>query len=133
MTLCQFCAKPARYTSIRLCDSGVCSGKWNEVDRAKKAAALADPRVAAVRADKAVGRGSCSSIDECYDHAELLEALVQAGCQTPRDAVKWAREVDGHHWERGLDQMFGDGGESDQQIRTCVEESKERAKLPIEC
>lgn len=132
MTTCQFCAKLATYPSIRLCDSGICSGKWNAAQKARNAEALKDERVAAVRADKAVGHGSCSSIDECYDHAELLEALVQAGCQTPRDAVKWAREVDGLHWESGLNQMSGEP-ETDDPIRAMYAESKDRAKLPIEC
>lgn len=132
MTTCQFCANPATYPSIRLCDSGVCSGKWNEARKARNAAALADPRVKAVREDAAVGYGSCSSIDECYDHEELLAALVEAGCETPRDAVKWARGVDGLHWESGLNQMSGEA-ETDNPIRAMYEESKERAKLPIDC
>ena len=40
---------------------------------------LADPRVAAIRADEKVGRGSCSAIDEAFTDAELTAWLDEAG------------------------------------------------------
>lgn len=99
--------------------------------KAAQAAALADPRVAAVRADKAVGSGSCSVVDECMEHTELLEALKESGIKTPYDAVVWARERDGLHWERGLNQLCGDDNPTDLDIKACVAESRARAQLPI--
>ena len=47
--------------------------------------------VAAIRADKLVGRGSCSMIDECYDDAELAAMLEDRGVTTVRAAVAEAR------------------------------------------
>lgn len=49
--------------------------------------------VAAVRADRVVGAGSCSAIDECYTDEELVEALAAAAARTPRAAVRWARSL----------------------------------------
>ena len=50
--------------------------------------------IAAVRADVKVGRGSCSVIDECYSDRELAEALTEAGIDTVKAAVDWARDVE---------------------------------------
>lgn len=132
MTTCQFCAQVVKFKNLRLCDARACMEKWDADRKAVQAEAGRDERVAAIRADAAVGHGSCSSIDECYENTELLAALVQAGCQTPREAVKWAREVDGRHWESGLNQMSGEA-ETDSRIRACYEESQAAAKLPIDC
>ena len=49
--------------------------------------------IEAVRKDKLVGRGSCSSIDECYGDAELLELV--GGAKTPEEAVRIARDREG--------------------------------------
>jgi hypothetical protein len=67
-----------------------------------------DPRVVAVRADRLVGHGTCSSIDECYSDQELLEALDESEVKTPEDAIKWAREGEGLHLEKGLNQRWGE-------------------------
>jgi hypothetical protein len=50
-----------------------------------------DFRVAAIRADRKVGRGTCSWIDECLSDAELAAELDKAGKRSPDAAVKWAR------------------------------------------
>lgn len=50
--------------------------------------------LAAVRADSKVGRGSCSVIDECYSDRELSAALAEAGIDTVKGAVDWARDVE---------------------------------------
>lgn len=52
-----------------------------------------DPRVAAVRADDQVGRGSCSSIDECMTDDELVAYLDERGATTPAEAVAEARKT----------------------------------------
>lgn len=50
--------------------------------------------IAAVRSDVKVGRGTCSVIDECYGDRELAEALADAGIDTVKGAVEWARDVE---------------------------------------
>ena len=50
--------------------------------------------IAAVRADAVVGQGSCSVIDECYEDAELAQALDDAGAGTVKSALAWARSTD---------------------------------------
>ena len=65
-----------------------------------------DRLIAAVRADRLVGRGSCSSIDECYEDAELAELL--AGCKTEKEAIATAREAEGLFLEQALNARWGD-------------------------
>ncbi len=131
MKFCRTCLKLNEVPSYP--GSPECKACWDaycEDKKAKNAAALLDPRVAAIRADKAVGEGTCSSIDECYEHHELLERLDENGVKTPKEAVKWARDVDGLHWENGLNQMSGEP-ETDDPIRAMHTESVARNKLPI--
>ena len=56
-----------------------------------------DARVRAVREDtgdsKAVGRGSCSWMDETMDDAELLKAIEESEATTPEAAVRAMREL----------------------------------------
>ena len=59
-----------------------------------------DNRIKAIRANKKVGRGSCSSIDECYEPEELIELLDEAGANTEAEAVEWAMKREGHYLER---------------------------------
>jgi len=54
----------------------------------------------AVRADPKVGRGTCSSIDECYEQHELAAALTRDNITTAKAAVKWARGVERLYRER---------------------------------
>ena len=60
----------------------------------------------AVRADKKVGRGSCSNIDECYEDSELWEMIKEA--PDTEGAVKIARECAGLWLEQGLNQRWGE-------------------------
>jgi hypothetical protein len=64
--------------------------------------------VDAIRADKVVGRGTCSSIDECLSDAELAKELAHHGLTTVRDALKWAREGEEIFLEQGLNQRWGE-------------------------
>lgn len=66
-----------------------------------------DNRVLAIRGDKVVGRGSCSSIDECLDDEDLRAELEQDKVQTPDDAIEWARQREGLFLEQGLNQRWG--------------------------
>lgn len=47
--------------------------------------------IAAVRADKIVGRGTCSVIDECYGDDELIDLFERREATTVRAAVAAAR------------------------------------------
>ncbi len=58
-----------------------------------------DARIKAIRDDKKVGSGTCSTIDECYTDAELLDSLGRSNVVTPRAAVRWARLTEGLHDE----------------------------------
>lgn len=64
--------------------------------------------IAAIRNDKVVGRGSCSSIDECWSDEELEEQLAFGGITMEKAAVKWAREQEGMFLEDGLNQRWGE-------------------------
>ena len=61
-----------------------------------------DALIAAVRADKKVGKGTCSSIDECYEDEELKQEFIRDNITTPEGAVKWAREAEGLFLEQAL-------------------------------
>lgn len=62
-----------------------------------------DIRVIAIRADKRVGVGSCSTIDECFTDAELIADMNEDGVVGGPAAVQWALEYEalrlGHHVE----------------------------------
>jgi hypothetical protein len=54
---------------------------------------LMQQMIDAIRADAVVGQGSCSVIDECYEDAELAQALADAGAVTVKSALAWARNT----------------------------------------
>lgn len=49
--------------------------------------------IAAIRNDRRVGRGTCSTIDECYDDAEIVTAFGDE--PTIKAAVKAAHRLEG--------------------------------------
>lgn len=67
-----------------------------------------DPRVVAIRQDKRVGKGSCTSIDECWGDKELIEMLDEMDIKSPEEAVKWALKSEGLFIDKMLDCRFGD-------------------------
>jgi len=50
--------------------------------------------VKAIREDKMVGRGSCSTIDEAYTDEELIEALMDDDIKTVKQGIRWARKTE---------------------------------------
>jgi hypothetical protein len=64
--------------------------------------------VEAIRNDELVGRGSCTSIDECYSDDELSEELLRAGATTIEQAVKWARDSEGLWLEQACNARWGE-------------------------
>jgi hypothetical protein len=74
-----------------------------EARRAANERAEEDARVKAVRNDRLVGRGSCASIDECWEALDLVESFDRDGVKTPRAAVRWAHRLESCWLERWLD------------------------------
>ena len=62
----------------------------------------------AIRNDELVGRGTCSSIDECYDNVDLVDSLNEENITTPEGAVKWARKQEGLWEEKGSNARWGE-------------------------
>ena len=78
-----------------------------------------DSRVEAIRSSKIVGRGSCSSIDECMSDAELVQELDDDKVTDPTKAVEWAIDREDLHLENGLNTRWGE--DTDPQLATYLE------------
>lgn len=79
--------------------------------------------IAAVRKDKLVGRGTCSSIDECYDDAELWDLISEA--KDEKDAIKIARMSEGLWLEQACNCRWGEDDDPElEQLRRFREEDK---------
>ena len=90
-----------------------------------------DERVKAIRNDALVGRGTCSSIDECYDDSELAQQLDDYSIHTPVAAVKWARESEGLRVEDALNYRWGE--DDDPQLTAYYEWQEALDGNPIRC
>ena len=90
-----------------------------------------DERVKAIRNDDLVGRGSCSSIDECYSDGELAQQLDDYSIHTPAAAVKWARESEGLWLENALNYRWG--ADDDPQLLAYNEWQEKLDSNPIRC
>lgn len=87
-----------------------------------KAAVNMPALVEAIRVDPKVGRGSCSSIDECWDDAEIGTALARAGISNATKAVEWAQLQEELFLEQGLNQRWGE--DDDPQLKNYEEFQK---------
>ena len=65
-------------------------------------------RIEAIREHKLVGRGSCTSVDECWTDDEIIERLDEYGIESPEGAVKWALEQESMWHERALNASSGE-------------------------
>ena len=65
-------------------------------------------RIKAIREHRLVGRGSCTSVDECWTDEEIIERLDEYGIESPEGAVKWALEQEGGWREQGLNASSGE-------------------------
>ena len=70
--------------------------------------------VAAVRACPLVGRGSCSSCDECMSDEDVAAALGDWNVTTVAGAVEWGRDDHEMILEMALEQRWGE--DSDPQL-----------------
>lgn len=85
--------------------------------------------VSAIRENRLVGRGSCMTIDECYDDSELVQALTEEHCTTVEGAIKWAVEMSDLHVEQMLNCRFGDDDDVELKISAEWEERKRNQSL----
>ena len=65
-------------------------------------------RVEAIRDHKLVGRGSCTSVDECWDDKDIIEFLDDSNVTTVEGAIEWALDQEGLFLEQGLNQRWGE-------------------------
>lgn len=56
--------------------------------------------IKAVRDDQVVGRGSCSSIDECYSDVELQEMLNTFNIRGKIESVRFCRQQENLYREQ---------------------------------
>ena len=65
--------------------------------------------IVAIRSDKRLGRGSCSTFDECYTDSELREWVCNQmayGDVTADALLKRAVETEGYYWDH-VDEQRG--------------------------
>ncbi len=67
-----------------------------------------DSRVAAIRANKLVGTGSCSVVDECMSDEDIVSRLNQMGIQSDREAEQYALRSEVNHLEGMLNCESGE-------------------------
>ena len=65
-------------------------------------------RVTAIRNHPRVGRGTCTSVDECWEDREIIEFLDENNITTEEGAIEWALEQEGLFLEQGLNQRWGE-------------------------
>ena len=73
---------------------------------------MKDDRVLAIRDCPVVGRGSCSSIDECYDDSDLIKMLNEDNIESKKAAKNWALDHESLWLEQGLNCRWGDDDDS---------------------
>jgi len=87
-----------------------------------------DPRVTAIRNDKLIGSGTCSTVDEAYGDADLIEELDEGKITTPEAAVKWAIQLEDIQMEQALNQRWGE--DDDPQLKMAAEwEQRKKAEM----
>lgn len=73
--------------------------------------------IAAIRTDRRVGRGTCTTIDECYDDADLVRDFAHH--PSIRAALRAAYEIEGLHVEQALNARWGE--DDDVQLKIAAE------------
>jgi hypothetical protein len=74
----------------------------------QKTDASSDPRVVAIREHPKVGRGTCTSIDECFGDSELAEFLDECDVKTVKAAVAFALDTEGLYLEQAANARWGE-------------------------
>ena len=88
-----------------------------------------DSRVSAIRDDALVGRGSCTSIDECLTDKEIEELLDEMTIAEDTAAIRWAREHEGLWLEQMLNARWGE--DSDPELETWNRWNKSLEDNPV--
>jgi hypothetical protein len=91
-----------------------------------------DVRVEAIRDDKVIGRGTCSSIDECMGDEEIVAALDAEKIETPASAVRWARKSERAWLDRMLDARWGEDSDDELKISRDFDRRCEEDPIPNE-
>ena len=65
-------------------------------------------RVTAIRNHPKVGRGTCTSVDECWDDKDIIEFLDDNNVTTEEGAIEWALDQEGLFLEQGLNCRWGE-------------------------
>ena len=65
-------------------------------------------RVTAIRNHPKVGRGTCTSVDECWEDQEIIDLLDANSVTTEAAAIEWALDQEGLWLEKGLNQRWGE-------------------------
>ncbi|MCH2669372.1 MAG: hypothetical protein MK009_05915 [Gammaproteobacteria bacterium] len=89
-----------------------------------------DVRIEAIREDPCVGRGTCSSIDECWSDDELSWKLNEDGVVSETAAIQWARDYEQIFMEQLLNTRWG--GDGDPQLAEYAAWKKKLEDNPID-
>lgn len=73
-----------------------------------EAVEVKDARLLAIRTNRLVGLGSCSSIDECWEDSEILAELEKEGIVGELLAVSHFLGIEELFLEQGLNQRWGE-------------------------
>jgi hypothetical protein len=89
---------------------------------------MIDPRVAAIREHPRVGRGSCTSVDECYSDADLITLFndVETRITSAKAAIEWALESEELFREQGLNARWGEDDDPQLLAWQAWQDEKER-------
>jgi hypothetical protein len=87
--------------------------------------ATQDEMVEAIRSCPLVGRGSCSTISECFGTNDLLKELAWYKVTTIEGAIKWALDFEEAKKEQALNQRWG--SDTDWQLVAWNEWNEDRA------
>jgi hypothetical protein len=85
--------------------------------------------VDAIRNHPLIGRGSCTTIDECYDANEIWEKFgLPGGYGSIEAAIAAAIKSEDLHMEKALDCRFGDDDDAELKINDEWEAAKQALK-----
>lgn len=87
--------------------------------------------IQAIREDKVIGRGTCSSIDECFSDADLIALLSSEGINSVPRAVKWARDHERVRLDRMLDCRWGEDTDEELSISRAFDKACEDNPLAM--
>jgi len=103
---------------------GVGHGGHSKTERGQE---MEDARVAAVRANSLIGRGTCSEVDECLSDQEVAKELDDFGITDPAQAVRHFIEMEDISMDRMMDCRWGEDSDPQVAIKASWDARKEEA------